>query len=142
MRQQKLRKEHSATNKIYLSVQGQLERVGPFGRKKLRDMTNKQAKRIEEAIGPLVGLALLEIAWYVVYWYFYLPEHPYTFRDAAGEWKVLLNQFPYSSATTFQELPAYLQQEYILTQAFVPIVVWILIGILDLIGTWIRGLFA
>jgi hypothetical protein len=105
-------------------------------------MTNKQAKRIKEAFGPLAWLAAAEIVWYIAFWYFYLPEHPYTFRNAAGEWKVILNQFPYSSATTFQELPAYLQQEYIVTQTLFPLAIWIMVGILHWIEYKISSWFA
>ncbi len=105
-------------------------------------MTNRQ----KELIGPLVALALLEIAWYVFFWYFYLPEQPYTFRNAAGEWIELRNLYPYSSATPFEELPVRIQQGYIISQALYPIVVFIVgaigIGILQWIEYKISSWFA
>jgi hypothetical protein len=82
-----------------------------------------------------LGIAAISaVAWYFVFWYFYLPEQPYTFKNELG-WRVMPNQFPYSSSTTLEELPALLQQVYLLgyvgTIAIVLIADWIIQGIVD-----------
>jgi hypothetical protein len=94
-------------------------------------MTKRTVERISTVI---VGA----IVWYIIFWYFMLPDTPYTFKDANGTWMEIRNQFPYSSANTLSELPALLQQAYIV--GFILVIGGILV--LDLIVTWIRSLFA
>ncbi len=77
------------------------------------------------------------IVWYFIFWYFVLPETPYTFKNELG-WRVMPNQFPYTSSTTLEELPSLLQQEYIL--GFIAVIGSALI--LDWIIQGIRNLFA
>jgi hypothetical protein len=86
-----------------------------------------------------IGIVVVgAIIWYIIFWYFMLPETPYTFKDANGEWMWIRNQFPYSSSNTLSELPALIQQTYIL--GFI-----LVIGgsfVLDWIVEGIRRLFA
>jgi hypothetical protein len=86
----------------------------------------------------IVSVACSAVAWYFIFWYFVLPEQPYTFKDADGAWMVIRNQFPYSSANTLSELPAFLQQVYIV--GFVVVAAGTLV--LDWIVDGIRSLFA
>ena len=79
--------------------------------------------------------AAAAVVWYFLFWYFMLPETPYTFKNELG-WRIMPNQFPYTSSTTLEELPALLQQEYIL--GFIAVIGlaliadWIIQGIVDL----------
>ena len=77
------------------------------------------------------------VAWYVIFWYFYLPDTPYTFKNELG-WRVMPNQFPYTSSTTMEELPALLQQVYLI--GYVAVIGLSLV--LDWIIQGIRSLFA
>ncbi len=90
--------------------------------------------RTLERLGVVVSSA---VAWYVIFWYFYLPDTPYTFKNELG-WRVMPDLFPYTSSTTMEELPALLQQVYIV--GFVAVAAASLI--LDWIVQGIRNLFA
>jgi hypothetical protein len=77
------------------------------------------------------------VAWYFVFWYFALPDQPYTFKNELG-WRIQPDQFPYTSSTAFEDLPAPLQQGYLI--GYVAVIGLSLV--LDWIIQGIRSLFA
>jgi hypothetical protein len=71
------------------------------------------SKREEDNLLFEVGLIVVScVFWYFIFWYFMLPDTPYTFKNHLG-WRIMPGQFPYTSSTPFDELPARIQQEYL-----------------------------
>jgi hypothetical protein len=92
-----------------------------------------------------IGLALFVIiGWHVVFWYFLLPDWPLTFKNEVGEWMCHNKIFPYKSSTPFDELPAIMQQIYllgfVLIYGGIRIFTWLFTQ-LFLFIFWVRDLF-
>jgi hypothetical protein len=92
---------------------------------------------------PLFEVILIAIScvlWYFYFWYFKLPDTPYTFKNHLG-WRILPDQFPYTSSTPLDELPALLQQEYIVGFVVFPVIVLVFNWIFRKIRNFFEYLF-